>query len=102
MKKKPLPQPDPYPIVIEQFSRPHISECDAWTRPSCFNGIVNVHRYRITIEKLDEPIDVIRERISRLWEESDNFHHRGPLRVEAAKVGLTLDADRLGKKKPAK
>lgn len=59
--------------------------------PSCFNGMVNVRKYRVTAELIDEPDEIIRERIQKLWDECKNIHHREPLRKEAKKYGLDLD-----------
>ena len=57
---------------------------------SCFNGIVNVRKYKVTIEVVDEPVEDIQARIQYMWDNIDNHHHREPLRREAAKYGLTL------------
>lgn len=59
-------------------------------KPSCFNGIVRVIKYRITIEKIDEPIEIIKDRIQDLWDNCDNMHHRTPLTKTAKKYGLKL------------
>ena len=67
--------------------------------PSCFNGIVSVYRYRVTIELIEEPTEVIAARIQKLWEECDNMHHFGPLRKAAEKIGLVLDSAKLNIRK---
>lgn len=54
-------------------------------KPSCFNGIVRVKKYRITIEEIEEPNEVIAERLEKLWVECDNYHHYKPL-LDAAKT----------------
>ena len=59
-------------------------------QPTCFNGDVSVRKYKVTIALVDEPIEVIRERIQKMWDECDNSHHWEPLRKEAAKFGLSL------------
>ena len=61
--------------------------CD---QPTCFNGYVSVRKYKVSIALVDEPIEVIRERIQKLWDECDNPHHWKPLREEAVKYGLAL------------
>jgi len=58
--------------------------------PSCFNSSVQVTKTRITVEEIDEPIEVIHARIKKLWHENINFHHRSPLRKIAEKYGLEL------------
>jgi hypothetical protein len=47
--------------------------------PTCFNGKVRVRKTRITVELIDEPIEVIQERIQKLWDENKNHHNWGPL-----------------------
>lgn len=58
--------------------------------PSCWNGIVRVEKYRVTLEKLEEPADVIRARLQKMWDECDNHHHRGPLMRAGLKHGIDL------------
>jgi hypothetical protein len=65
--------------------------------PDCFNSIVSVHRYRVRVELIEEPNEVIAERIRKLWRECDNFHHWKPLEGAAAKIGIELDRDECGK-----
>ncbi len=57
---------------------------------SCFNGNVMVKKYKVTIEEIREPKEVIAERIQKLWDECDNMHHRGPLKAMAKTIGLEL------------
>jgi DNA helicase HerA-like ATPase len=58
--------------------------------PSCFNGNVRVRKYRVTVELIDEPEEVIRERIQKLWDECNNHHHWQPLKNAAKQYGLDL------------
>ena len=55
--------------------------------PYVFNQRVNVRKYKVTIELLDEPLDVIQQRIVDLWETSSNYHHMGPIKEEAEVYG---------------
>lgn len=57
----------------------------------CFNGIVAVRKYRVTIEEVEEPVEVVAERLRKLWRESDNHHHTHPLLSAAKKIGVELD-----------
>lgn len=65
--------------------------------PSCFNGAVAVKRYRITAEEIQEPDEVIVERIRKLWRECSNHHHWDPLQRAAAKYGVKLAHADIGK-----
>ena len=78
-------------IVIETFRDP------TWalgnlrqTEPSAFNAIVDFRKWRITAEIMDEPVEVLRERLQSLWDHCDNHHHWKPLRASAKTVGLEL------------
>lgn len=58
--------------------------------PSCFNGKVSVRKFRVTIELIDEPVEVIQERIRQLWGKCDNSHHWVPLQYMGKKYGIEL------------
>lgn len=59
-------------------------------KPSCFNSMVRVRRYKVTVELVDEPKEVIQARIQKLYDETTNMHYREPLKVEAKKYGFEL------------
>jgi hypothetical protein len=92
-----------YPKVIESFRSVGDYELNNMrhSEPSCFNGIVSVRRYRITVEEIEEPKQVIAERLEKLWVESDNHHHWQPLQNAAARIGYTFKGE-CGSKKKAK
>jgi hypothetical protein len=69
--------------------------------PSCFNGNVSIKKYQITIEEVEEPKEVYEQRLQKLWDECDNFHHWDPLKKEAKNIGYELVGD-AGKNKPKK
>lgn len=86
---------DPKMTTIETFTKPDYfwlarMEQD---KPSCFNGFVQVKRYRVTVEEIAEPVEVIRERIQKLWDECDNHHHWRPLEAAAKEAGFELSHD---------
>ncbi len=58
--------------------------------PSCFNGNVNIRKYKITIEPIEEPNEVLAERLQKLWGECDNHHHWAPLKSAALQIGYEL------------
>ena len=79
--------------IIETFTNPE----RYWLRqlknkePSCFNGIVSVKKYRVTVEEIEEPKEVIAERLRKLWEECRNHRHWGPLKEAAKELGINLE-----------
>ena len=58
--------------------------------PSRFNGIVSFRRWKITVEPVEESRDVLVERLTKLYRECDNIHHRAPLHRAAAEIGWNL------------
>jgi hypothetical protein len=58
--------------------------------PSCYNGAVRVRKFKVTIEPIDEPNEVIAERLQVLWDSSDNHHEYEPLRRYAKSIGYEL------------
>ncbi len=58
--------------------------------PSCFNGEVSVEKYRITIEKIEEPKEVYKKRLQKLWDECSNYQNWKPLEIAAKRLGVEL------------
>ncbi len=97
-KKKVVPSTDPvtpvvppFQFVTETYSDPtwnlkHYESSD----PNVFNGKVAIRRYRVTVELVEEPLEVLQARLKDLWEHCTNCHHRDPLRAEARKLGIKL------------
>ena len=59
--------------------------------PSCFNRIVRIKKYRITIEEVEETDEVIRDRIRKLWnspEVQGNHYYRSTLLAAAREYGI--------------
>jgi hypothetical protein len=93
MARKKLPEPT---STIETFRdiRGYILNSFASNAPSCFNGIVDVVKYRVSVEVIEEPVEVIHARLEKLWRESANWHHSGPLQAAAVKHGYTFTGER--------
>lgn len=94
------PRTPDFPMAIETFrdvSGYSLSSMrdDA---PSCFNNSVNIHRYKITVELIDEPKEVLAARLQELWDKSGSHHDHTPLIVAAGKIGYALKGDRGGKR----
>lgn len=58
--------------------------------PSSFNGIVEFRKHKITIETIEEPFEVLSERLQKMWDECNNFHHWHPLKDAAKSIGYEL------------
>lgn len=59
--------------------------------PSSFNGWVRIEKYKITVEQIDEPRDVLIERLQKLWDECDNHHQWQPLKNKAEELFYKLE-----------
>ncbi|URC15244.1 hypothetical protein GD1_120 [Paraglaciecola Antarctic GD virus 1] len=51
--------------------------------PDCFNGKVSVVKYKITVEVVQEPMEVLLERVYDLLKSTTNHHHRSPIETLA-------------------
>lgn len=72
-------------ISVETFRNPtgYTLNSIIKNEPTSFNGVVDVIKYKITVEIVDEPIEIIHERLQKLWDECDNYHHWTPIREKA-------------------
>lgn len=103
-KKKVIPKPmDVYPKTIETFREVGDYELKGYSfnnkEPSCFNGRVSIKKYKITVEVIEEPIEVYQERLEKLWIECDNHHHWGPLEMAAKSINYNFKGERGSQKK---
>jgi hypothetical protein len=69
------------------FQEPKKYQLPISDKPSSFNGLVEVEKYRIIVEKIDEPKEIICERLEKLWITENNFHHYDPLSKKAEELG---------------
>ena len=58
------------------------------TEPSAFNGKVCVRRYRVTVEEVGEPVDIIRRRIQELCWNCGNHRDSIALQKVARDYGM--------------
>ena len=83
--------PDYKGEVIESYGVEHweISSLER-CQPSCFNDNLRLRKYRITVELVEEPKEVIAARLQDLWDNSDHYRHSDLLRAAAAELGYKL------------
>ena len=81
-----------YPIVYEGFTDCEFSVSEAmrpWKEPACGGSTgASVVKFRVTIEKIEEPIEIYIQRLRKLWLFSDNHHHREHIQREAKSLGI--------------
>lgn len=63
--------------------------------PQVFNGFCLIHRYKVTVEKIEESPTVLRERLQSLWNRKSELKitHESNMKAmlnEAKKLGLKL------------
>lgn len=87
--------------VIETYKNLHTYDLERFKQAqvSCFNGEVSYRRYKVTIELIEEPVEVLKQRLQALWEVSDNMHHAAALQNAAKEIGITLVGSRGAKRK---
>lgn len=69
-------------LEIEGYGQPtimHSSLGIGAREPSAFNHTVNVTRYRVTVEPIEEPPEVVAARVEALYAVADNPHNREAL-----------------------
>lgn len=59
-------------------------------KADCFNGLVSIKKYKVTIELIEEPKDVLSERLQELWDLCNNIHHWNTLKQSAKEIGYEL------------
>lgn len=103
MRKKTTPPTQPkqpeYPKEWVSFNPINSYHIIQLHEPSTFNGNVRVNKYRIICELIEEPIEVIHERLQKLWDECDNSHHWTPIRNKAKEYGYELQGSAGSKRK---
>lgn len=80
---------------IGSYEQPNLKS----DNPTCFNGDVRIRKYKVTIELIEEPKDVIANRLQELWDNCDNHHHTSSLRFVAKEIGYELNGDYGNKKR---
>ena len=100
MKKSEIKIPsESWPIVFETYRQ--IGDWEVKTlkqdEPTCFNGIINYRRYRVTVELIEEPQATLIDRVKKLIRECDNHHHYRPLAVVARHLGFEIGFGEFGK-----
>ncbi len=88
-------------IKIETFRNPKGYTLNQLFKkePTCFNSCVDVEKYEITAVKIEEPKEVYREILQKLWDECDNHHYWQPLKGKAKQLGVELVGNAGGKRK---
>lgn len=59
--------------------------------PTVFNGLVRVERYRVTVERIEEPEEVIKERLQELLAQKGHIDKNKQVRKAASRLGIKLD-----------
>lgn len=98
MKKKSKMIELPDKVEIETFRDPRGFSLNQLKQdePSCIN-FLSIRKFRVTVELIDEPVEVIQERIKKLWYECDNHHAFDSLKAAGKQYGIALDYNDFGK-----
>lgn len=92
-KKIPQPQyPDTQgPESFEMYGRPHLAgSFDHAAKPDSLNGKVRFERYRVTVEKIEEPLEVLHERLRQIYAEVKGSRRAEAVLEAAKELGVEL------------
>jgi len=75
--------------------QPKLVTPNSITRPCVFNGMCLIRRFKVTVEEIDEPVEVLAERLIDLWNRRDELKlgHSSNMRAmrdEAEILGIEL------------
>ncbi len=91
------PKPPPYPRVYEGFDDFRYELDRALSSgPMVGNFDVKYRKYRITVEVIDEPVEVLEARLVKLWRGTSNHYDVPKLEAAAKTIGVTLDPKEFG------
>jgi hypothetical protein len=86
--------PTPEPIVFETFADTNdinrLIRNTQQDKPSHVNNEICVQRYRVTIELIEEPDEVIRDRLLALDAELGHADKHRCIKAEAKRLGIDL------------
>jgi hypothetical protein len=81
----------PEPVVIETFTDiKRLVRQATQDEPSHLNNEIQVQRYRVTIELIEEPDEVIRDRLLALYDQRGHVDKYRAIRAEAKRLGIDL------------
>jgi hypothetical protein len=81
---------------IETFRPPsHINRRESdWNIPRAFNNYVMVKRYKMTIEEIVEPDEVVIGRLKKLYKETTNHYTRSSI-ASYARINYDIDLEEI-------
>lgn len=80
--------------IYKEFTtfQPRLIKPNQITSPQCFNGMCMIRQYKVTVEEIEEPREVLEERLRLIWADK-RYGHSGNLkamRKEAERLGIDL------------
>ena len=79
------------PESFEMYGRPHLAgSFDHAAKPDSFNGKVRFERYRVTVEKIEEPLEVLHERLRQIYAEVKGTRRAEAVLEAAKELGVDL------------
>ena len=75
--------------------QPKLITPNSITSPCVFNGMCLIRRFKVTVEEIDEPVEVLAERLIDLWNRRDELKlghssNRSAMVNEAKRLGIEL------------
>jgi hypothetical protein len=93
LRKKSDSGDSPFPTTFQTFFPVGTHNIRDWTqsKPSSFNALIRVKKYRVTIEEVQEPEDVIIDRLVELYKNADSYRERAAIEDYAEACGFNID-----------
>ena len=63
------------------------------SNPSSFNGHVRIHKFKVTVELIEESEEVYKERIQHLWDHCESRYQTLAIEQKARELNYTLIGD---------
>lgn len=83
---------------MEQFEtyQPALIKPNTITKPSVFNGMCLIRKYKVTVEEVEESEEILKQRLRHIWNRRTELRlgHSSNLRAmikEAEKLGIKLE-----------
>lgn len=83
-----------YPLVVDVYGEPYMPYVFSRVQPpmEATNGIIQIERYRVRVDRIEEPVEVLRDRLKKLWRTDErNSHHWDAFLREAVRLGMCTD-----------
>jgi len=79
-------------IQFETFKHPskYVIGLLTQDKPDVFNDVISWRKHVVTVEMVEEPVEVLTARLQEMWDTCENSHHWNAIKAEAKKLGYEI------------